>query len=407
MHAESASGIIMKKRLYDVCVIGGLGHVGLPLGISFADSGKRVVLYDINRETIDIVSQGKMPFLEVGAEEVLKRVLGKSLFISSDKKVISDSYFIVIVIGTPVDEHLNPKFTVFKQFFDEIIDLITDNQHIILRSTVFPGSSEKIRRYLGSRGKLTKLSFCPERIAQGKAMEELRTLPQIVASFDGRSLSEAKELFLLLTRDIVVLTPVEAELAKLFTNVWRYIQFAISNQFYQITTQQGLDFYRIYDAITYKYPRAQSFPPAGFAAGPCLFKDTMQLAAYSNNSFFLGHAAMLINEGLPNVIVQRLKDKHSLGDKVVGILGMTFKANNDDTRESLSFKLKKLLEIEAKKVLCADVYVHEDDFVLPEDLVRESDIIILATPHKEYANLDIKGKVLVDVWNFYGQGGLF
>jgi len=397
----------MKSNRYDVCIVGGLGHVGLPLGISFADSGKKVVLYDINQKTIDIVSRGKMPFLEAGAEKVLKKVLGKSLFISADKEVISDSHFIVIVIGTPVDEHLNPKFTVFKQFFDEIIDLITDNQHIILRSTVFPGSSEKIRRYLESRRKRTKLSFCPERIAQGKAMEELRALPQIVASFDERSSSEAKELFLLLTQDIVVLTPVEAELAKLFTNVWRYIQFAISNQFYQITTQQGLDFYRIYDAITYKYPRAQSFPPAGFAAGPCLFKDTMQLAAFSNNSFFLGHAAMLINEGLPNVIVQRLKDKHSLGDKVVGILGMTFKANNDDTRESLSFKLRKLLEIEAKKVLCSDIYFHEDDFVLPEDLVRESDIIILATPHKEYANLNIKGKVLVDVWNFYGHGGLF
>lgn len=397
----------MEKCLYDICVIGGLGHVGLPLGLSFADSGKQVVLYDINQKTIDVVSRGEMPFLEVGAEKVLKRVLGKSLFISSDKKVISDSYFVVIVIGTPVDEHLNPKFSVFKKFFDEIIDLITDNQHIILRSTVFPGSSEKIRRYLESRGKLTRLSFCPERIAQGKAMEELQALPQIVASFDDRSLSEAKELFLLLTKDIVVLTPVEAELAKLFTNVWRYIQFAISNQFYQITTQQGLDFYRIYDAIKYKYPRAQSFPPAGFAAGPCLFKDTMQLAAYSNNSFFLGHAAMLVNEGLPNVIVQRLKDKHSLGDKVVGILGMTFKADNDDTRESLSFKLKKLLEIEAKKVICSDVYIHEDDFVFPKDLVRESDIIILGTPHKEYANLDVKGKVLVDVWNFYGQGGLF
>lgn len=398
----------MEKKLYDICVIGGLGHVGLPLGISFADSGKRVVLYDINQSAIDSVSQGRMPFIEAGAEQILRKVLGQNLFISSDKRVISDSYFIIIVIGTPVDEHLNPKFAIFRQFFDEIIDLLTDNQHIILRSTVFPGSSEKIKRYLESKGKLTKLSFCPERIAQGKAMEELRALPQIVASFDEHSLSEAKELFLNLTKDIVVLTPVEAELAKLFTNVWRYIQFAISNQFYQIATQQGLDFYKIYDAITFNYPRAQSFPPAGFAAGPCLFKDTMQLAAYSNNSFFLGHAAMLINEGLPNVIVQRLRDKYSLRDKVVGILGMTFKANNDDTRESLSFKLKKLLEIEAKKVLCSDVFINGDYFIPSQDLVRESDIIILATPHREYAHLAIdEHKIIVDVWNFYGKGGLF
>jgi UDP-N-acetyl-D-mannosaminuronic acid dehydrogenase len=383
--------------------VGGLGHVGLPLGISLAQSGKKVVLYDINQRAIDIVSKGKMPFIEEGAEKILQDVLDKS----SDKQVISDSYFVVIVIGTPVDEHLNPKFTIFRQFFDEIIDLISDNQHIILRSTVFPGSTEKIKQYLQSKGKHTKVSFCPERIAQGKAMQELRALPQIISSFDEDSLSEVRKLFSLLTKDIVVLAPVEAELAKLFTNVWRYIQFAISNQFYQITTHQGLDFYRIYEAITYNYPRARSFPPAGFAAGPCLFKDTMQLAAYSNNSFFLGHAAMLINEGLPNTIVQRLKDKHSLKDKTVGILGMTFKANNDDTRESLSFKLKKLLEIEAKQVLCSDVYNYEEDFVAPEDLVRNADIVILATPHKEYTNLNIKEKVLVDVWNFYGEGGLF
>jgi UDP-N-acetyl-D-mannosaminuronic acid dehydrogenase len=398
----------MKNSLYDVCIVGGVGHVGLPLGISFAHSGKRVMLYDIDEKAIHTVLQGKMPFIETGAEEILKNVLGKNLFLSSDKQVISDSYFVIMVIGTPVDEHLNPKFTVFKRFFDEIIDLINDDQHIILRSTVFPGTTEKIKQYLESKAKITKVSFCPERIAQGKAMEELRKLPQIVASFDEPSFREAKELFSLFTREIVFLSPIEAELAKLFNNVWRYIQFAISNQFFQIATQYGLDFYKIYNAITYKYPRAEGFPPAGFAAGPCLFKDTMQLAASSNNSFFLGHAAMLINEGLPNFIVQRLKDKYSLKDKIVGLLGMAFKANNDDKRESLSYKLKKILEIEAKKVLWSDVYIHEDGFVSPQELVMDSDIIIVSTPHREYANLLIEhNKILVDVWNFYGKGGLF
>jgi UDP-N-acetyl-D-mannosaminuronic acid dehydrogenase len=133
----------------------------------------------------------------------------------------------------------------------------------------------------------------------------------------------------------------------------------------------------------------------------------MQLAAYSNNSFFLGHAAMLINEGLPNAIVQRLKERYPLKDKTVGVLGMAFKANNDDPRESLSFKLRKLLRIEAKRVLCSDVYIQGDDFISPQALVRDSDIIVLATPHREYADLDMKGKVVVDVWNFYGKGGLF
>jgi UDP-N-acetyl-D-mannosaminuronic acid dehydrogenase len=398
----------MKKSRYDVCIVGGLGHVGLPLGISFAHAGKRVVLYDTNEGFRDMVSRGKMPFLEAGAEEMLKKVLDETLFVSSEKQVIQESHFVIIAIGTPVDEHLNPKFTLLKTFFGEIMEMLRDDQHIILRSTVFPGSTEKIKEYLESLGRKPKISFCPERIAQGKAIEELRSLPQIIASFDKPSLEEAKELFSLLTDDVVFLTPLEAELAKLFTNVWRYILFSISNQFFQIANQHGIDFYRIYDAITYKYPRTEGFPKAGFAAGPCLFKDTMQLAAHSNNNFFLGHAAMLVNEGLPNYIVQRLKDKYSVREKTVGILGMAFKANNDDGRESLAYKLKKILEIDAKGVLCSDVYADAPPFVPAERLVEESDIIIIGAPHKEYSRLTFdEGKIVIDIWNFYGKGGFF
>jgi UDP-N-acetyl-D-mannosaminuronic acid dehydrogenase len=397
----------LKNYLYDICIVGGLGHVGLPLGISFAKSGKKVVLYDINEETVNLVLQGNMPFMESGADKVLKDVLGKKLFATTDKKVISESYFVILAIGTPIDDHLNPQFTLFKRFISEIIGLLRDDQHIIIRSTVFPGTTEKTVEFLRAQGKQTKVSFCPERIAQGRAMEELRSLPQIVASTDDKSLQEAKQLFSCLSNKIVPLQPKEAELAKLFTNTWRYCQFAISNQFYQIAAQSGLDFYRIYEALTCDYPRAAGFTRAGFAAGPCLFKDTMQLAAYSNNSFFIGHAAMLVNEGLPNFIIQRLKEKYDLKHKVVGILGMAFKGDIDDIRESLSYKLKKALEIEAKQVLCSDPFVKDDRLVTMEKLIDDSDIIILGAPHTVYKNLQIdhSAKVVVDVWNFLGKGG--
>lgn len=395
----------MKNGFYDVCIAGGLGRVGLPLGISLAHSGRKVVLYDINRKAASTVSEARMPFVESGAEEILKKVLGKNLFISTDKKIVSKARFLIVAIGTPVDEHLNPKFDVFRKFFDGIKGLIQNGQHVILRSTVFPGMTERIKERLEAEGISPKVSFCPERIAQGRAMEELRELPQIIASFDEAAFNEAKELFSSLTGEIIFLKPAEAELAKLFTNIWRYIQFAISNQFYQIATEQGLDFYRIYDAVKYKYPRAGSFAPAGLTAGPCLLKDTMQLASHSNNTFFLGHAAMLVNEGLPNFLVRQLGLKYPLGNKTVGILGMAFKAESDDKRESLSYKLKNILETEAKKVLCSDVYI-KDGSVPADELVRDSDIIILAAPHKQYAGLVIdEHKVLVDVWNFYGRGG--
>lgn len=399
----------MKKNLYDICIVGGLGHVGLALGISLSQSGKQVVLYDINQKAIDTVSKGEMPFMEFGAEDALKNVLGRNLSLSSDRLSISDSYFVIVVIGTPVDEHLNPEFEVFKKFFSEIIDYLKDEQHIILRSTVFPGTTEKIKEFLRSNGKQTKVSFCPERIAQGKAMEELRSLPQIVASFDETSFQEAKKLFLSLTDDVIYLEPLEAELAKLFTNSWRYIQFAISNQFYQIATQSGVDFFRIYNALRYNYPRTQGFCGAGFSAGPCLLKDTMQLAAYCNNTFFLGHSAMLINEGLPNFIIQRLKEKYPLKDNVVGILGMAFKGDSDDPRESLSYKLKKILEIEAKKVLCTDPFVKDDKLVSLEEVIANSEILILGAPHSVYKQKKaaFSSKIVVDIWNFFEKGGYF
>ena len=399
----------MKKSPYEVCIVGGAGHVGLPLGISLAQSGKQVVLYDIDQKAIDTVSQRKIPFMEPGAEDALKKVLGRNLFISSDKQSISDSHFVIVVIGTPVDEHLNPKFSEFKKFFLDILEFIRDDQHIILRSTIFPGTTERVKELLRSYGKQTKVSFCPERIAEGKAMEELRSLPQIVASFDEPSFREAKELFLSLTGDVIFLEPMEAELAKLFTNVWRYIQFSISNQFYQIATQSGLDYYKIYEAMTYNYPRTQGLYRAGFTAGPCLFKDTMQLAAFSNNTFFLGHAAMLINEGLPNFLVQRLKEKYSLKDKVVGILGMAFKGDSDDPRESLSYKLKKILEIDSKKVICTDPFVKDDTLVSLDEVITHADILILGAPHTSYKqlNIDFSLKVIVDIWNFFGKGGSF
>jgi len=396
------------KKKYDICVIGGLGHVGLPLSILFAEVGKKVVVYDLNKTTQDVVSQGKMPFKEDGAEEILNKVINKNLFISCSKDDIRNSDFIIVVIGTPAGRHLNPEFTVLKDLFAEIMDYLSDDQHIILRSTLYPGTTEKIKEYLASKGKRPRISFCPERISQGAAVKELKALPQIVAAFDETSKNEAKELFSLLTKDVTFLTPLEAELGKLFCNIWRYIEFSIANQFFQIALENNADFYKIYDAITYKYPRTVNFKKAGFAAGPCLFKDTVHMVSYTGNSFHLGSAAILVNEGLPNFIVRRLKDRHDIKSKRAGILGMAFKADIDDPRDSLSFKLRNMLEIEAKEVLCSDSYIKRDDFVSAEDLIKNSDIIILGVPHKQYANLVIpKEKVLVDIWNFFGGGGLF
>ncbi len=388
----------MKK--FDICVVGGGGHVGLPLAVTFASKNKNVVIYDINKEVLKTISDGKAPFMEEGMEPILKKVLNKNLRLSSDINVISEAKFVVVVIGTPVDEHLNPSFTAIKAFFDEILEFIDDDQVIILRSTLYPGLTKKLQELIRKKGLKTNVCFCPERILEGKAIEEIYSLPQIVSGFNKNTVKEVELLFKNLTDEIVIVDPLEAELAKLFTNTWRYIQFAAANQFYMMAEKYNTDFYNIYNAMTFKYKRTEGFPKAGFAAGPCLFKDCMQLAACDNNTFFLGHSAMLVNEGLPNFLIMQLKKDYDLLKTKVGILGMAFKAESDDIRESLSYKLKKILEIESnERVLCSDVYVKNDAFVTEQQLIDNSDIIIIGSPHKKYKTLDFKGKKVVDVWN--------
>ena len=384
---------------YDICIIGGAGHVGLPLSIAFAEKGQKVMILDINKNALDTINCGKMPFLEEGCEEKLKQVIGKKLLTSSDNAIISQAKYVVVIVGTPVDEHLNPTFHNMKMLFEDILPYLKNEQIIIMRSTVYPGTTEKVRSMLKDKLPNIEVCFCPERILEGKSMEELYNLPQIVSGFNKKAIKEVSALFNLLTKDILIVKPMEAELAKVFTNTWRYIQFATANQFYMIAEEAGVDFYKVYNAMTFNYPRAKGFPRPGFAAGPCLFKDTMQTSAFAKNTFFLGHSAMLINEGLPNFVVSQLKEKHDLTKKTVGILGMAFKSESDDKRESLSYKLKKILEIEAKKVFCSDVYIKEEGFVDEKSLIEKSDIIIIGAPHKKYKKLEYQGKKIIDVWN--------
>jgi UDP-N-acetyl-D-mannosaminuronic acid dehydrogenase len=281
--------------------------------------------------------------------------------------------------------------------------MLPDGALLVLRSTVYPGVTKFVYDRIQSCGRHIHLAFCPERIAEGKAMQEIVSLPQIISAFEPEALARAHQLFSIINQELIELTPLEAELAKLFTNSWRYLNFAISNQFYILAESYGLDFYRIYDAVTRRYPRMKNFARAGFAAGPCLLKDTLQLSAFSGNSFFLGHAAMLVNEAFPNFIVSQLR-KSGLRDKTVAILGMAFKADSDDRRESLSYKLRKLLLLEAKEVLCTDPFVQDEELVPLQDAIARADIIIFGAPHKVYHSLAIpQGKEIVDVWGFWQE----
>lgn len=382
--------------------MGGGGHVGLPLSIVFADKGKKVRIFDINRKTIETVLSGKMPFMEKGAEPLLKSVLAKGMIdADTTAECIRGVPVIIITIGTPVDEFLNPSLKSIHRCFDELIPHLSDDQLIVMRSTVYPGVTESMAGYLASRGKKTRVAFCPERIVQGFAVEELQNLPQIVSGITKEAEDEAAELFGLIAPEIIRLTTREAELVKLFNNAFRYIQFAVANQFYLIAESAGVDYYRVMDGMKRNYSRG-AIPGAGFAAGPCLFKDTMQLAAFYRNQFSLGFSAMLVNEGMPQFIVDQIEAKYDITKTAVGLLGMAFKANIDDQRSSLSYKLKKLMDMRAGRILTTDPYVANDPDLLPlEKVIAESDVLVLCAPHDVYKNLDLGGKPCIDIWNFW------
>ncbi len=386
---------------HDVCVIGGGGHVGLPFALICADSGLRTVIYDLDSRKVGKIRSGEMPFFEEGAEEMLRRTLASGRLEVEDRPdLMSRCRFLVMIIGTPVDEHLNPSFAAIDRALHKSREHLRGGQILILRSTVFPGTSQRIQRILQEWGLRVDVACCPERVAQGYSLREFRELPQLLSAFNDETREAVRGMFARFTPDFVEMTPMEAELCKLMTNAWRYVQFATVNQFYMLATGWGVDFDRILRGCRHNYPRMAGMPGPGFAAGPCLVKDTMQLAAFSHNHFMLGHSAMLVNEGLPSHLIELARKQVDLGAATAGILGMAFKAESDDPRDSLSYKLRKLLALEARAVLCTDPYVDDPSLVPLERVLAESDVLFVATPHRCYRNLPPPGgKVVIDIWN--------
>jgi UDP-N-acetyl-D-mannosaminuronic acid dehydrogenase len=384
----------------DITVVGGGGHVGIPLVLALAEAGLRVNVNDLNKDTLDTLRAGRLPYIEDGAQSALTKALaGKRLVFTSVPDGISTGGPVIVTIGTPVDEFLNPVRRVVQNCLDGMLPRLADGQLLILRSTVFPGTTDWIASYLESKGRKLQVAFCPERVVQGFGLKELRAMPQIVSGCTPEAERGAAELFERITPEVVVVSPLEAEFAKLFSNAYRYIEFAATNEFYLVAKSAGVDYQRVMMAMKHNYPRLKSMPRPGFAAGPCLVKDTMQLSAFARNQFGLGHAALLINEGLVLHVVDDLKRRYDLAKSTVGLLGMAFKAESDDTRASLSYKFKNVLIGQARAVLTTDPFVTTDSELKPlDEVIAKSDIMILCAPHAAYKQADLKGKPVFDVW---------
>jgi UDP-N-acetyl-D-mannosaminuronic acid dehydrogenase len=361
------------------------------------------LIHDLNVKAMETLAAGQLPFLEEGGEALLRQVLDRKLLtFDSNPASLAGVPYVVVTIGTPIDEFHNPMLGVVRSCIEALLPHLRDDQTIVMRSTVFPGVTDYVHEFIRASGKRIHVAFCPERVVQGYSIRELQTLPQIISGATPEAQERAARLFAKIAPKLVRMAPKEAEFAKLISNAYRYIQFASTNQFYTMVESAGVSYSRVLQGLKEDYPRMSDFPSPGFAAGPCLFKDTLQLAAYTNNTFGLGYAAMQVNEGLPAYLVSRIESRFQLRECAVGILGMAFKANSDDIRASLSYKLRKLLSFSARAVLTTDPYVKDDPHLLPlDEVISRSDVLVMGAPHRDYRDLDLRGKPLIDVWNFH------
>ncbi len=377
----------------DAVVVGGCGHVGLPLAVALASRGATVAICDTDARAVGTLRSGRMPFAEPGAAAPLRRALAAGILTATtDPAVTSTAGSVILVTGEPPEVALAG-----------LTAHLRAGQLLVLRSTVGPGGTARAEKLCADLGLDCDVAYCPERIAEGRAMSELFELPQLIGSRSQAGLARAAQLFRLVTPAVVSMSPEEAELAKLYANAWRYVSFAVANQFYEIANDQGLDYERIRQCMTAGYERGAELPRAGFAAGPCLPKDTRALAA-AHPAFSLGPAALAANEGLADYLAARLDQRYGLNGMCVGILGMAFKAGSDDTRQSLSYRLKRLIAARGARVLCTDPMVRDDLDLLPlQEVVARADLLVVATPQPEYQSL-CTDKPVADIWGVTGTG---
>ncbi len=383
--------------LVKLSIIGGAGRVGLPLGLSFAKAGLSVTIIDSDIERVELINQRKMPFIEKGAEEIISNLSNDQLNATSDYSGITGSDVCILVIGTAVNNDGIPESKFISNFLCSISKYLTSTKLLILRSTLYPGITDEVEKALKTEGLNILVAYCPERIAEGNALEEINALPQIIGVNSDEAYDLALKVFNFINSNSIRTSFKEAELSKLFANAYRYLNFAIANEFFKICINASVDWQNVWNAVKKDYPRATSLPVPGFASGPCLAKDTAQLYYHSENSFHIGKVATDINEGLPLFIVNHMQKLFDLSNLSIGILGMTFKGEVDDFRSSHSFQLKEILEKISKKVYCSDEVLQKDYFVTPEVLIDKSDIIIISTPHLRYSKININ-KPIIDIW---------
>ena len=404
----------------DVSIIG-LGRVGLPLALSFADRGLSVLGVDNDPDRLEAVRSARMPFGEAGTQELLERVASSGRLTLSERVVdAAEANHIVITLGTPSFSHIEIDMRAIRAALDDLLPVLRPGHSLVLRSTVAPGTTDFVAGYLAKQrgfevGEEIFVAHAPERIAAGRFLEEIDTLPCIIGGSGGRSGETVARLFEAFDAPIVQTTPVQAELAKIWTNILRYTHFALPNLLMMDCEQHGANVFEVIDLINRDYPRGGIAQP-GLTAGTCLRKDFVFSEERSYGPGML-LAVSRVHESVPLFLVEGIKRRlgGDLSGRKVAVLGLSFKRDTDDERDSLSHKLIRLLEREL-----ADVGVHDPHIPTPtqpfEETILDADVVVIATNHSEFerpgmlqaiADSAASDCLIVDPWNCLGAAQVF
>ena len=395
----------------EVAVIGAAGHMGLGFSLVLANAGYLVHGVDVDEATVVRIMSGRVPYIEEGAEPILERVLATdSLRMGNDLSVVSRAKYIAVQIGTTPDEHLTPRMDALYDLADDLAPYLEPGHVLMLRSTLVPGTTDNLARQLARTtglevGRDLHLACHPERSVQGRSICEMPTLPSVIGAYTREDFDIVSQFCRTYSSGACLrVTPLEAEFAKLMTNAARYVQFALSNEFALISAPYDVNINRIMEAANTDYPRLDLPTPGLNVGGPCLYKDSLMLADGIPWSTLTG-TAMGVNESMPALVVRGL-GKYP-GVRKVAVLGMTFKAGSDDTRNSLGPKLRDRLRNAGYAVVCVEPNLEGYDDL--QDIAG-SDAVVLMTPHDEFGDWNLvrahagnPGCVYVDIWGRWEQ----
>ena len=410
----------MTYALNDVCIVG-TGRVGLPLGLSFIEAGLNVTGVDLDENLRNSVNEGRMPFHEPGYDSII--ATKKFKIYDAPDEVIPKSAAVVITVGTPLYNHIETDLSQIQRVLESLVSFLRKDQLVILRSTVAPGTTSYVKKWIERNtdftvGKDLLLSFCPERIAEGVAHEELKSLPQICGAEDDASRDAAAELFGKLVPETMKTNFITAELVKLFNNISRYINFAVANQFALIADNFGANIYETRYLANHNYPRCNLAMP-GFTAGTCLRKDFGMINEWSPYPDMLV-SAWKMNEFTPAMLVDQLMQRTRIHDNKVAVLGFTFKKDTDDIRDSLVPKLCRYIMRQLPMEMRVTDHHLSDPIDEPSskepiknwavsDALEDVDCVFIATNHTGYGDiLKEFGKTNPDAWvaDIWNVGGI-